>query len=158
LPLAGFDGAKDDTLLGVLHEIINKNKGKELTFEGFKSPPFINIKDAKVSSLHMIFDLKGVLVGKEYFRINHLLPPSFNIAWGFTLLGKNIILRSTLKEFLLRCLEQFTIYIWTFALLPKMNDYLRKIVEETGIEIDLQRIIDQQTCFTISFRNRSYLH
>jgi hypothetical protein len=44
-------------------------------------------------------------------------------------------------EFLLRCLEQFTIYIWTFTPLAKMNAYLRKLAKGTGIEIDLQRIM-----------------
>jgi hypothetical protein len=28
------------------------------------------------------------------------------------------------------CLKQFIIYIWTFAPLAKMNDYLRKIVKK----------------------------
>jgi hypothetical protein len=126
LPFAGYDGAKDDKLFGVLHEIIKKIKGKKLAFEGFKVPPFVNAKDAEVSPLHVIFDLKGILVGKEYFRINHLLPPTFNIAWGCTLLGKSIISKPTLREFLLRRLEQFTVYIWTFAPLAKTNDYSRK--------------------------------
>ncbi len=78
---------RDDKFLGVLHETIKRDKEKELIFKGFKSPPFINAKDVEVNPLHMIFDLKRVLVGKEYFRINHLLPPLFNIVWGCTLLG-----------------------------------------------------------------------
>jgi len=57
-----------------------------------------------VSPLHVIIDLKGVFVGKEYFRINHLLLPPFNLAQGRTLLGKNVVLKLTLKEFLPRCL------------------------------------------------------
>jgi hypothetical protein len=142
----GFNGARNDKLFGVLHETIEKDKGKEFVFKGFKSPPFVNAKDAKVNILHMIFNLKGVLVGKKYFKINHLLPPLFNIVWGCTLLGKNIISRPTLKEFLLRCLEQFTIYIWMFALFANMNAYLRKIVKDLGIEINLQRIIGQDLC------------
>jgi hypothetical protein len=97
----------------------------------------MDVKDAKVSPLHMIFDLKGFLVGKEYFRINHLLPPLFNLAQGPTLLGKNIVPKLVLKEFLLRCLEQFIVYIWTSALLVTMNVYLRKIVKETCMKITL---------------------
>jgi hypothetical protein len=93
-----FNGAGDDTLLGVLHETIKKDKGKELVFKSFKSPLLVNAKDAKVSPLHMIFDLKRVLTGKEYFRINHLLPLLFNLAWGCTLLSKNVVPRPTLKE------------------------------------------------------------
>jgi hypothetical protein len=56
----GFDGVGDDKLLGVLHEIVKENKGKELVFESFKSPPFVDVNDMEVSPLHMIFDLKGV--------------------------------------------------------------------------------------------------
>jgi hypothetical protein len=50
-----------------------------------------------VNILHVIFYLKGVLVGKEYFKINHLLPLAFNLAWGPTLLNKSIIPKPTLK-------------------------------------------------------------
>jgi hypothetical protein len=99
-----------------------------------------------VNPLHMIFDLKGVLVGKDYFRISHLLPPSLNLARGRTLLSKNIVPMLTLKEFLLRCIEQFIVYIWTFVSLAKMKVYLKKIAEETCIEIDLQRIMGQDLC------------
>jgi hypothetical protein len=74
----------------------------------------------------VIFDLKGVLVGKDYFKINHLLPPPFNLARARTLLNKNIVPMLVLKEFLLRCLKQFTIYIWTSIPLAKMNAYLKK--------------------------------
>jgi len=89
----------------------------------------------------MIFNLKGVFVGKEYFKINHLLPPPFNLARGPTLLGRNVVSKPTLKEFLLRGLENFIVYIWTSILLAKMNAYLRKMIKETYIEIDLQRIV-----------------
>jgi hypothetical protein len=65
----------------------------------------MDANDAEVNPLHVIFDLKGVLIGKEYFRINHLLPPMFNLACDPTLLGKNIVPKLDLKEFLLRCLE-----------------------------------------------------
>jgi hypothetical protein len=65
----------------------------------------MDANDAEVNPLHVIFDLKGVLIGKEYFRINHLLPPMFNLARDPTLLGKNIVPKLDLKEFLLRCLE-----------------------------------------------------
>jgi len=75
----GFDGARDDILLKVLHEVVKEDKGRKLDFGGFKSPLPIDAKDTKVSPLHVIFNLKGVLVGKEYFKINHLLPSSFNL-------------------------------------------------------------------------------
>jgi hypothetical protein len=94
----------------------------------------------------MIFDLKGVFVGKEYFRINHLLLSTFNLTWCCILFGKSVDLRLTLKEFLSRCLEQFTTYIWTFVLLAKMNSYLKQKIEEIGIEIDPQKIISQNLC------------
>ncbi len=99
-----------------------------------------------MSPLHVIFYLKRVIVAKGYFKINHLLPPPFNLTRGHTLLSKNVVLRLVLKEFLLRCLEYFTIYIWTFVPLAKMNAYLRKITKDMGIEIDLQRIMGQDMC------------
>jgi len=94
----------------------------------------------------VIFDLKGVLVGNEYFKINHLLPLPFNLARGRTLLGKNVVPRLALKEFLLRCLKQFTVHIWMFTPLAKVNAYLKKITEETNIEIDPQSIIGRDLC------------
>jgi len=39
------------------------------------------------------------------------------------------------------CLKQFTIYIWTFTPLAKMNAYLKKIAKEIGIEVNPQRIM-----------------
>jgi hypothetical protein len=57
------------------------------------------------------------------------------------LLGKNVVPRVVLKEFLLRCFEQFIIYIWTSIPLAKVNAYLRKIAKETSLEIDPQKII-----------------
>jgi hypothetical protein len=101
----GFNGAKDDGVCGVLHEIVEEDKGKKFALGGFKSPPLVDAKDAKVSPLHMIFDSKGVLVGKEYFKINHFLPSLFNLVRGPTLLSKSVVPRPTLKEFLLRCLK-----------------------------------------------------
>jgi hypothetical protein len=54
----------------------------------------------------MIFNLNGVLVGKEYFKINHLLSPLFNLAQVPTLLlDKNVVSKSILKELFLRCLK-----------------------------------------------------
>jgi hypothetical protein len=141
LLLARFDGAKEDALLGVLHEIAKEDKGKELALGGFRSPPPMGAKDTEVSPLHVIFDSKGVLVGKEYFKINHLFPLPFNLVQGPTLLSKSIVPKLALKEFLLRCLEWFIVFIWTFVPFAKMNAYLRKIVEEMGIEIDPQRIM-----------------
>ncbi len=95
LLLAGFDGVKNDALPLVLHGIAKENKGKELALEGFKSSFLVDTEDAKVSPLHMIFDLEGVLIGKEYFKVNHLLPLMFNLAWGPTLVGKNIVPKLT---------------------------------------------------------------
>jgi hypothetical protein len=63
----GFNGAEDDTLLGVFHESTEQNKEKKFTLKVFKSFPPINVEDAKVNPSHLIFDLKGAFVGKEYF-------------------------------------------------------------------------------------------
>ncbi len=76
----GFNGAGDEKLPKVLHEIAEEDKGPELTFKDFISLPAIDTKDVEVNPLYVIFDLKGVLVGIDYFRINHLLPSLFNIA------------------------------------------------------------------------------
>ncbi len=107
-----------------------------------------------MSPLHVIFNLKGVLVGKDYFKINHLLPPMFNLTQIHTLLSKSVVPRLNVREFLLRCLEQFIIYIWTSTMLNKMNTYLRKITKKMGIEVDLQRIIGQDLCKI----NKHFLH
>ncbi len=105
MPLAKFNGAENDALPSVLHGIVKEDKGKELAIEGFKSFLLVDIEDVEVNPLHMIFDLKGVLVGKEYFKVNHLLPLPFHLARGPTLLGKNVVPRLILNRFLLRCLE-----------------------------------------------------
>ncbi len=144
--LARFHGVADEKISQVFLEFAKEDKGAKFAFGGFKFPPPVDAKDTEVSPLHVIFNLKGVLIGKDYFIINHLLSPLFNLVWGCTSLGKNIVPRSNLKEFLLRCLQQFTIYIWMFNKLGKMNTYLRKIVEDTCIEINPQRIIDQDLC------------
>ncbi len=141
----GFDDAKDDTFLGVLLGTIEEDKQKDFAFRGFRSPPPMDVEDTKVNPLHVIFELKGVNVGKEYFRVNHFLPPPFNLAQGPTLLGKSVVTKLALKESL-KCLEQFTIYIWTYVPLAKMNAYLRKMAKKMGIEIDLQRIMGQNLC------------
>ncbi len=112
-PLTRFDCAEDDALPRVFHENVEEDKGKELVLGGFISPLLVDTEDAEVNPLHAIFDLKGVLVGKEYFKVNHFLPPLFKLAQGPTLLGKNIIPKLVLKEFLFRSLEQFIVYIWT---------------------------------------------
>jgi hypothetical protein len=65
-PLAGFNGPKDDGVRGVFHETTKEDKGKELVLGGFKSFPPMDIKDAKVNPLHVIFYLKGVFVGKVF--------------------------------------------------------------------------------------------
>jgi hypothetical protein len=74
----GFDGVKSDKISRVLLEIAKEDKGKEFTFGGSKSF-YVDAKDMEISLLHMIFNLKGVLVGKEYFKSNHLLPLPFNL-------------------------------------------------------------------------------
>jgi len=109
--LAKFDGAEDDTLHGKFHESTDEDKCKELMLWGFRSPLPIDTKDIKVSPLHMIFDLKEVFVGKDYFKINDLLLLPFNLVWGCTLLSKSIVPMPVLKEFLLRCSKQFTVYL-----------------------------------------------
>jgi hypothetical protein len=76
----GFDGVEADIVPRVFHESIEQDKGKEFTFEKFKSLPPMDVEDAEVSFFHMIFNLKGVLVGKDYFIINHFLLPLFNLA------------------------------------------------------------------------------
>ncbi len=68
-----------------------------------KFPLLIDVKDVEVNILHI--DLEGVLVGKEYFRINHMLLLSYNIGFLRTLLDKRVVPRPSFKEFLLRCLE-----------------------------------------------------
>jgi hypothetical protein len=103
-PLVGFDWVEDEKLPPVLHGIVEEDNGLEFSFEGLKSPPLVDIEDAEVSPLHMIFELKGVFVGKEYFRINHMMPLLYNITRNHTLLNKKVVSRLGLKEFLLRCL------------------------------------------------------
>ncbi len=77
-------------------KLLRKIRGKN-SFLKVLSPFPVNAKDVEVNILHVIFYLKGVLVGKEYFKINHLLPPAFNLAWGPTLLNKSIIPKPALK-------------------------------------------------------------
>ncbi len=125
-PLVGFHGVGDKKIPQVFFEIAEEDKGPKLALGGFKSPPLVDAKDEEVNPMHVIFDLKGGLVGKDYFIINHMLPPPFNLVRGCTLLGKSVVPRSCLKEFLLRCLQQFIVYIWMFNKLGKMNTYLRK--------------------------------
>jgi hypothetical protein len=75
-----FDGARNDTFLVVLHESVEKDKGKKLALRSFRFLPPVDAKDAEVNPLHMNFNLKKVLVRKDYLRINHLLPLPFNLA------------------------------------------------------------------------------
>jgi len=46
--------------------------------KSFKSFYYNDARNPKVSFLHMIFDFKCVLVGKQYFRNNNLLIRMFN--------------------------------------------------------------------------------
>ncbi len=66
--------------------------------------------EPEVSPLHAIFDSKGILVGRWYFIINHLLILPHNESCSLVI-DKQVILRSKLKEFLMKCIKQFT--IWT---------------------------------------------
>jgi hypothetical protein len=101
----GFDVARNEKLLLVLHVITKEDKGPKLALRGFRSSSFANVKDTKVNILHMIFNLKGVLVGRAYFRINHLLPLSYSLAWNHTLLNKKVVPRPCLKGLFFKCLE-----------------------------------------------------
>jgi hypothetical protein len=53
--------------------------------------------------------LKGVLVEYWYFTINYLLPSPHNELWN-PVYSKEVVLRAKLKEFFMKCLEQFTMY------------------------------------------------
>jgi hypothetical protein len=98
LPLVGLDNARDVKLPAILHEIGKKDtRGSKLPFRAFKSPPPVDIKDFEVNLLHVIFYLKGVLVGKEYFSINHLLLMPYSIGHLPTLLNKKVIPRLGFK-------------------------------------------------------------
>ncbi len=61
----GFNGAKDEKLLPILQEIIEKDMGLELFIEGFRYFPPVDTEDVEVIPLHVIFDLKGVFVGRN---------------------------------------------------------------------------------------------
>lgn len=102
-PLARFDDVEDDAFLRILHGLSKKIKGKNLLL-GIKFPLPVDAKDIEVNPLHMIFHLKKVLDGKEYFRINHLLLLLFNLVQGPTLLSKSDVPRLVLKELFMRCL------------------------------------------------------
>jgi len=56
----------------------------------------------------------------------------YNIGRLCTLLNKKVIPRLGFKEFLMKCINQFIVYIWMSSLLGKMKTYLKKIVEEMG--------------------------
>jgi hypothetical protein len=106
LSLVGLDDVRDVKLLTIVHEIGEQDtRGSKLPFRGFKSPPPIDIKDFEMSLLHIIFYLKCVLVGKEYFPINHLLLMPYIIGLLCTLLNKKVIPRLGFKEFLMRCIK-----------------------------------------------------
>jgi len=71
---------------------------------------------AKVSCLHVIFDLNGVLVAKHAFRTHMWL--STNSLFTFM---------PGLKDFLTNCLVQFGVYIWFATQRYNINKYLDKI-------------------------------
>jgi hypothetical protein len=64
-PLEGFHRVGDEKFPQVFLEFAKEDKGPKLIFEGFKFSPFVAAKDMEMSPLHMIFNLKGVLVGKD---------------------------------------------------------------------------------------------
>ncbi len=95
----------------------------------------------------LIFELKGVLVRKWYFSINHMLTLPYNISTHYPpILNKMVIWKPCLKEFLMRCIKQFIVNIWTLVRPYKRKTYLKKIVEETSVNIDPQRIIGWDLC------------
>jgi hypothetical protein len=87
----------DEKIPPVLHEIGKEDSGLEFALKGLRSLLFINAWDFEGSFLHVIFDLKGVIVGKEYISINHLLFMPYNIDHFPTLLNKRVITRWGLK-------------------------------------------------------------
>ncbi len=72
-------GAKQDALPGVLHETIEEDKGKELAFGGFRSPPLVDAEDVEVRPLHTIFDLKGSLLGRSILEL--ITSCLFHLIW-----------------------------------------------------------------------------
>jgi hypothetical protein len=101
-----LDDAKDVKLPPIFHEIGKEDtRGSKLPFGGLKFPPPIDAKDLEINLLQIIFYLKGVLVRKEYFSINHLLPLPYSIGHFPTLPNKKVIPRPSFKEFLMRCIE-----------------------------------------------------
>jgi hypothetical protein len=92
-----------------------------LLFQVFTSCPKVQkTLLTKVSHLHVIFDLNGVLVVKH--------------AYGFhTRLLTNSLLTFMpgLKDFLTSCLVQFEVYIWSTTQHYNINKYLDKIKEKT---------------------------
>ncbi len=101
-------------------------------------------------------------MGRSISETNHLLLPLFDLAQGCTLQSENVVPRLTLKEFLLRCLQKFIVYIWTSISLAKMNAYLKKITKEMGLEINPQRIMGQNLCkinkHFLQFPYKTYLN
>jgi hypothetical protein len=64
-PLEGFHEVGDEKLPQVFLEFAKEDKGPKFIFEGFKFSPFVDAKDMDMSPLHVIFNLKGVLVEKD---------------------------------------------------------------------------------------------
>jgi hypothetical protein len=57
-----------------------------------------------------------------------------------------VILKPRLTEFLMKCIKQFTIYLWILIQLHKMDMYLMEITKRVKIMIDPQRIIGWDLC------------
>ncbi len=53
-----------------------------------------------MNALHVVFELKGFLVRKEYYS-----PKMHGL-----MLSKRIVLKQSLEEFFRKCIEQFTVY------------------------------------------------
>jgi hypothetical protein len=65
--LTRFHGVETNTRPRFFHESAKENKRTKLIFRVFTSPLLVDAEDMEVNPLHVIFDLKKVLVGKDYF-------------------------------------------------------------------------------------------
>jgi hypothetical protein len=86
---------------------------------------------SKVSPLHAIFYLNGVIVTTCFDRGRCWRVPSCTI-----------IDRLGWKEFLERCVAQFHVYIWFPTQRHNIYNYLDQIWHETQIFIDCSRVFD----------------
>ncbi len=68
LTLVGFNGARDDTLLGVLHEFAKEDKGKKFALRDFRSLPPVDAKDAEVNPFSHDFQFERDLCWEGVFQ------------------------------------------------------------------------------------------